>query len=113
MKCKHCGDSRPVHGDVCCWCWVFEDGKTVYEGHPDCMLAARRLGPIRARFRSAIEQTRENCITVISELRQPMEAMPRHLKIAARRDPEAVVRAIAEQIVNVAITQLRQRVTAP
>lgn len=112
MKCKHCGSAETTHGESCCWCWVFEDGKPAHEEHPECVLAARRLGPIRARFRTAIEQTRENCIQVLQELKHPVESMPRHIKIAARRDPEAVLRAILEMVVMNATAVLRERVKA-
>lgn len=112
--CRHCGDA-PSHGlQSCCWCWVFEEGRPPHEGCPGCQVSSRRLAPIRARYRSAIEATRENCLAVMREcLKQPLEAMPRVLRVNFRQRPEAALQAVLETAYSNLETEIRRRVVAP
>lgn len=112
--CRICGEpATPDHGFLCCWCWVVDEARAPVQGHEGCRLAKKRIEPIRVRYRTAVEATRENCIRVIHELKQPYEGMPRALKVKFRANPEASLRAVFEVAVENLTTTLRTRIKAP
>lgn len=108
--CRYCAEPA-THGDTCCWCWVVELARDPFDGHLDCRLAARRLVPIRARFKTAIEATRENCIELVHEgLAQPLEAMPKILRVHFRRNPERALQAILNEAAGNLATAMKERI---
>jgi len=111
-----CGSIHPLHLTVdrsrCCWCWVVEDGKEPNQSHDECCLSIKRLEPIRVRFKTAVSAENEGCVQVLLNFRNPLAKMPKHIISAARKDPERVLRAIADNVVASMIDQLRSRVSS-
>lgn len=101
----------PTHGDVCCWCWVVELTRPLAEGHTECMLAARRLGPIKTRFRSAQQAVLDGCLAVIhSSDAVPIRSMSVDVAEAARRHPDRIVSMILAKLVSGLTAEIRSRV---
>jgi len=77
------------------------------------MLAARRLVPIKALFRSAIEATRENCVRVLEETKAGIFAeIPQVLVAEVRRNPRTIVPKILDRMIEATVFEIRRRVKA-
>lgn len=95
---------------ACCWCWVVEHAREPHPGHPECVLAAKRLAPIKARFQTAVRAEREACARIVEEIRAPTSAMTNVLKAGFRRNPDFALRAVLDAVAGNVSAVIRARI---
>jgi len=74
------------------------------------MVAAKRIGQIQTRFRTAVLAERECCARIVEEARSAKGVMPAELVRALRKTPEHAVATIVNTLAQNLATLIRSRI---